>query len=132
MRTAGMPLCLILGFCAAALISGCAKLSGSNVGAPSAQVRMEFSRNLALIRPGMPADSLEMIFRTVEKAGQAGILSRVLVRMDDTERVRYKLGWRSDPKHQTGVKSSDDLDVEIATVLAINDELVSIEKHPQP
>ena len=78
----------------------------------------------------MPADSLELLFDTVEKAGQAGILNQSLVKTESAERVRYLLGWRSDPKHQIGVKASDELDVTLATILAIDGKLVSIERSP--
>ena len=118
--------------CAAAAPCACSKISSSNVGTPSSVIRFDFQKGLDLVRAGMPADSLELLFRDVESAGQAGILSRARVRTAETERIRYRLGWRSDPKHQLGVKASDELDVALATVLVIDKAVVSVERYPLP
>ncbi len=129
MHRVGSPLRHLLILGAIALVAGCTNFSGSNVGEPNAQTRFQFRKNLAMLRTGMPADSLELLFSPVEKPGQAGILGRSRVKTKTAERVSYTLGWRSDPKHQLGVKASDELDVTLATVLAIDKKLVSIEHH---
>jgi hypothetical protein len=97
--------------------AGCAGgLSATNVGEPSPQARADFESRLALVRPGMPADSLELLFAPATEPGAAGILRRTRVTTAAGESGTVSLGWRSDPRHQIGRKTSREVEVERALV----------------
>lgn len=107
---------------------GCTGLAASNVGDPPLQSRIEFNRNLALLHVDMPLDSLELLFPAATEAGDAGILRRSRVATADLERVRYSLGWRSNPRHQVGYKDMEDIEVLRATVVAQNGRILRVER----
>ncbi len=113
----------------ALLAVGCAGLSGTNVGEPTPRTQQQFHDKLSLLHTGMSVDSLELIFQEVREPGEAGILHRSKVITSDFVRVRYSLGWKSDPRHQIGYKEIDEIDVELASVIAEDSRLVLIEKH---
>jgi len=96
---------------------GCSGLAASNVGEPTLQARLDFQHGLARLTVGMPVDSLEMIFQDVKKPGEAGILRRATIITEDRERVSYRLGWLSDPRHQIGHKEIEEIEVTRATVI---------------
>ena len=119
----------LVGMVALLLVAGCAGLAGTNVGEPTPRVRHQFHEKLSLLHVGMPVDSLEMLFEEAKEPGEAGILHRVRVVTADFQRLRYSLGWKSDPRHQIGHKDIEEIDVEIATVLVEGPHLVAIELH---
>lgn len=107
--------------------AGCAGgLSATNVGEPSPQARADFESRLALVRPGMPADSLELLFAPATEPGAAGILRRTRITTAAGESGTVSLGWRSDPRHQIGRKTSREVEVERALVVVEGAQVVSI------
>jgi len=94
----------------ALLLSACGGFYASNVGEPSAGEKLRFETALDRVHVGMPEDSLLLLLRPAEKAGEAGILLRSAVSFQSTSRVTYRLGWRSEPRHHGGVKRPEDID----------------------
>ena len=111
------------------LLAGCTGFSPSTVGEPTWETRAQFQRNLSLLRAGMPADSLALLFAEAKAPGEAGILHQARIVTTELERVTYTLGWKSDPRHQIGVKDMSEIDVAKATVIAENSRVISVELH---
>lgn len=110
------------------LAGGCAGFASSNVGDPSSQTRLDFEARLALVRAGMPADSLGLLFGEALRPGQAGILRRTRVVTAGGESGSYSLGWRSDPLHQIGRRTSRETEVERALVIVEGAQVVRVER----
>lgn len=110
-------------------LAGCGGLSGTNVGEPTPQARSDFSAKLKTLEVGMPADSLEALFEEAHQPGDTGILHKAKVVTTEFERVTYSLGWKSDPRHQIGVKEMEEIDVEKASVTVVGARVVSIKIH---
>ena len=92
------------------LTAGCAGISGTNVGTPTPAAQRLFLERLALVHPGMPADSLDLLFAPAEEPGQTGILFRTRIITDEFTRESLQLGWKSEPKHQGQFKSQSEID----------------------
>lgn len=101
-----------------ALVLACGGLAASNVGDPTMQQRLAFNAGLAMLHVGMPMDSLNLIFAQAKQPGEAGILRQVRIVTADTEQLRITLGWRSDPRHQIGLKALEEIEVVKAVVVA--------------
>lgn len=110
------------------LAGGCGGFAPSNVGDPSSQIRYDFEARLALVHAGMPADSLTLLFSEALKPGQAGILRRTRVVSAAGESGSYSLGWRSDPRHQIGRRTSRETEVERALVIVEGAQVIHIER----
>ncbi len=107
---------------------GCTGFAASNVGDPTLQTRLDFQARLDLVHPGMPADSLELLFVPAAQPGEAGILRRTRIVTAEGENATVSLGWRSDPRHQLGRKTSREVEVERALVVIAGARVVSIER----
>jgi len=109
------------------LAGGCSGFASSNVGDPSSQTRLDFEARLALVHPGMPADSLGLLFGEALQPGQAGILRRTRIVSAAGESGSYSLGWRSDPRHQIGRRTSRETEVERALVIVEGARVIRVE-----
>ncbi len=107
---------------------GCGGFAASNVGDPTLQARLDFQARLDLVHPGMPADSLDVLFAAAAEPGEAGILRRTRIVTAEGESGTVSLGWRSDPRHQLGRKTSREVEVERALVVIAGAQVLSIER----
>jgi hypothetical protein len=98
-------------------LTGCGGLAASNVGDPTLQARLDFQARLDLVHPGMPADSLDLLFAAAAQPGETGILRRTRIVTAEGESGTVSLGWRSDPRHQIGGKTSREVEIERALVV---------------
>ncbi|MBM4117178.1 hypothetical protein FJ251_05445 [bacterium] len=110
------------------LAGGCGGIALRNVGDPSTQTRLDFEARLDLVHPGMPVDSLSVLFGEALRPGQAGILRRTRLVTAAGESGSVALGWRSDPRHEIGRRSSRETEVERALVLIEGAQVVRIER----
>jgi hypothetical protein len=106
------------------LAPGCTNLSASNVGEPTGIAKYRFYSSLRQVHVGMPSDSLEILFSTATKAGEAGILHTSRIITEEFTRETCYLGWCTNPKHQIGLKDDDELEKNIARI-HIEDHLVT-------
>ena len=105
------------------LVAGCSGISGTNVGVPTPTAKRLFLEKLALVHPGMPADSLTLLCAKAEKPGETGILFRSRMITEEFSRETLKLGWKSEPKHQGEFKSLSEID-QVRAVVETQDGLV--------
>jgi len=122
----------LAGLLAAGLGACVGKLSSTNVGDPTGMARSQLLARVDRLRPGLPADSLELLFGEARAPGQTGILGRSRLAAGGRERVVYTLGWKSDPRHQIGAKDWDEIDVAIAEAVFEDGRLVRVAKLPAP
>jgi len=121
-----LPLLLVLA------AAGCSGISGTNVGTPTPAAKRTFLERLDLIRAGMPADSLEILFGTAEKAGETGILFRSRIITEDFTRESFQLGWKDEPRHQGEFKSQGEIDQVLATVEVQDGKVLHLRRLPRP
>jgi hypothetical protein len=108
--------------------TGCTGLSASNVGDPTLSTRLEFESRLDLLHVGMPADSLGLLFAQAATPGQAGILREASIVTAEGTRRNVTLGWRSDPRHQTGYRESTETEIARALVVVEDARVKRIER----
>ena len=120
-----LPLLLILA-------TGCSGISGTNVGTPTPTAKRAFLERLTMVRAGMPADSLEILFETAEKAGETGILFRSRIITDEFTRESFQLGWKDEPRHQGEFKSQGEIDQVLAIVETQDDRVLHIRREREP
>jgi len=119
------PLSLGMGLAAG---GGCGGFAASNVGDPTLQARLDFQARLDLVHPGMPADSLDLLFAAATQPGEVGVLRRTRIVTAAGESGTVSLGWRSDPRHQIGRKTSREIEVERALVVIEGAQVVSVQQ----
>ena len=120
-----LPLLLILA-------AGCSGISGTNVGSPTPAAKRAFLERLERVRAGMPADSLEILFGTAEKAGETGILFRSRIITDEFTRESFQLGWKDEPLHQGEFKSQGEIDQVLAIVEVEDGRVLHLRRSPRP
>ncbi|MDP6418569.1 MAG: hypothetical protein QF492_04340 [Candidatus Krumholzibacteria bacterium] len=114
------------------LLGACSGIHVSNVGVPSRQTRWEFEEKLLLVHPGMPEDSLSLLFPTAERAGSTGLLHRSSMITDDRVRSTWHLGWKEEPTHTTDPRDIEKIDV-IRGIVEVQDGRVrGIKVKPVP